>query len=457
MNTKIITTLFAGSAFFASSLFADDISTAITINTNADTSVTTTDLGATDIQTGGSYYLNHNRGNITYTFNLEDDFTVYSTANVTALKFDSRNAGAVLNANIKADIVKTGASGNTTLNFGQDDANGTLNVNLIGAQIRNDGGGELNFEIGRNAKTTLNIDSASLISATNINMSLRSVGSSAKINIDGGSIALTGYLHMSNIANSAYSGNGGMTTGVSVTNGGSLSVGSLIMQTTIGGADKAHVGTITVSGKNASGVYSSFTSSGAVTLGATSFGNSGDKGELVLHTGTSSQIAGVLTVNLTGSIRVVLDSDSIANHQTSANVLASLYDVTLYNGGDTTTFAGITKSIIIDGSLLAASGDDTSIALFYFGAAQGNVKLNGTGSDSRKVFGDLEAYLQEFIAFENNKNLQYWQDFDYGDLRFDNATQTIYLDLTAKPIPEPSTYAAIFGILALALAAYRRR
>lgn len=34
---------------------------------------------------------------------------------------------------------------------------------------------------------------------------------------------------------------------------------------------------------------------------------------------------------------------------------------------------------------------------------------------------------------------------------------TLYLYVTSSAIPEPSTYAAIFGALALAFAAYRRR
>jgi hypothetical protein len=45
-----------------------------------------------------------------------------------------------------------------------------------------------------------------------------------------------------------------------------------------------------------------------------------------------------------------------------------------------------------------------------------------------------------------------------GSFAFDTSTGgLVYTSLFTAPIPEPSTYAAIFGVLMLGFAAYRRR
>ena len=123
----------------------------------------------------------------------------------------------------------------------------------------------------------------------------------------------------------------------------------------------------------------------------------------------------------------------------------------LYKSDDT-----VSNPFVIDGSSLgrmeyASEGDIYEIALME---VSGSISLNGVEQD---ISGMSDEAIQDFVSslfsFENNTGSDYWEDFDASNVSYNGGT--FYISLTY--VPEPSTIAAIFGALALAFAAYRRR
>ncbi|MBO7521044.1 MAG: PEP-CTERM sorting domain-containing protein [Opitutales bacterium] len=69
------------------------------------------------------------------------------------------------------------------------------------------------------------------------------------------------------------------------------------------------------------------------------------------------------------------------------------------------------------------------------------------------------SYLDDFDA---ETPIEFGQEYAYGDnvtfvVSYDNANKIYSMALNVASVPEPATYAALFGAIALAFAAYRRR
>ena len=419
-----ISVLFASA--FATSVFAvvTDIDTVITHESDI-----TLNAGDTwNIIPGGQVILRAGwGGSPTYTINGN----ITNSSATEFLIINSRESGGSLTT-VNFNNSSVTSTANATLAWGKDGGN-SVAINLINTTIASTSG-TLNFEIGRNNNTLLNIDSTSSMSGNSLTMATRPGDFVRVININGGSINLTGNVDIAR--DGSIGGNGGSGE-INVLAGGSLTASSLNLNPYQGSATRASQATVLVQG-----VGSSLTVNSNLNLGLTAITNADDSGTLTLHTGTTTTVANEARINNYGTLKVVLDSSSLTNDDTS--VLFTTKDSFFYNNGTS-------DPIVIDGELLTTMGTDVTIALFKFTANEGNVKLN----DVRTVFGDLQSSLEDFITFDHNTGNQYWEDFGYGNLTF--ANNTIYLTLTA--IPEPSTYAAIFGALALALAfvLYRRK
>lgn len=382
-----------------------------------------------------------------------DTWNITSTGSVEVRNATLDILGGITNSNSGESIMVNAANGqtstvnlnggsistsvNTSLNLGKDWAGGVVNFNMTNGAEISQGSNAINIEIGRNAKTYLNVDSTSSITANQITLATRGGNTNywAEVNVNGGSISLSADFV------AAAERDGGTSAFLNISDGGTMTARDMKLQDSkIGSDTQPNVAVAVIKGAN-----SSLELSRHMVLGNTSTsGNANDRGELVIHTGSYVRVSAITTVNNTGLLRVKLDSSNLAS---SSPLLTAVQDTYLYNND------GAKKSIIIDGELLDSAGQDASIVLFKFESAQGNLKLNNV----RTIFSDLEAALVDFIGFENNTNLAFWEDFGYGDLVFDNSTFTISLNLTAKAIPEPAAFAAIFGALAMALASYRRR
>jgi hypothetical protein len=112
------------------------------------------------------------------------------------------------------------------------------------------------------------------------------------------------------------------------------------------------------------------------------------------------------------------------------------------------TFTGLDFSGLTGGMLDFAAGVqnfDGATTINFGGDLSGSINLTGTGT----------AYNVDLSALNGLSNATFTMAFSNFSV-----AENVVLDnfqFTATPVPEPSTYAAIFGVIALAFAAVRRR
>lgn len=186
--------------------------------------------------------------------------------------------------------------------------------------------------------------------------------------------------------------------------------------------------------------------------GALNSAYEGNVASLKIHTGSqflNTQAA--VQIFDSAQVTLVLDSKGIGYASDYAFSMFKTRDLQVYKSDDT-----VSSPFVIDGSALgrlenASEGDYYEFAIMEF---SGSVSLNGEVLDLTSM---SESELNDFIAtlftFENNTDLNSWEDFDSSNILFSG--NAFYIWLTY--VPEPSAFAALFGALALAFAAYRRR
>ncbi len=172
----------------------------------------------------------------------------------------------------------------------------------------------------------------------------------------------------------------------------------------------------------------------------------GNSADIYINSGAQISVDSAFNFYSTSSLNLNLDSSGIQNTGTAV----------MFKGNRGGFSSGV--EITIDGSLLGDSSDLTkdsaiTVDLLQFTIGQtiniaGENLIVNTANES-----SILAALKGIISIENNTDLDFWNNFSKDDLSFENGT----LSLALHFIPEPSTYAAILGALALALAAYRRR
>ncbi len=170
----------------------------------------------------------------------------------------------------------------------------------------------------------------------------------------------------------------------------------------------------------------------------------GNSAIVEIHTG--AQLAntnnGISSIKDSAQFTFVLDS---ANIDYASTAMFSTKNLAVYK-----TNATVSNPFVIDGANLGEvnSLSEGDIAEFVIMTISGDATLNNNILD----FSDIEL-IAGIFEFKNNTGLADWEDFGLENLSF--AGGNLVLSLTY--VPEPSTYAAIFGALALAFAAYRRR
>lgn len=170
----------------------------------------------------------------------------------------------------------------------------------------------------------------------------------------------------------------------------------------------------------------------------------GNSAIVEIHTGAqfANTNNGISSIKDSAQFTFVLDS---ANIDYASTAMFSTRNLAVYK-----TNATVSNPFVIDGANLGAVNglSEGDIAEFVIMTVSGDATLNGDILD----FSNIEL-IAGIFEFKNNTDLADWEDFGLENLSF--AGGNLVLSLTY--VPEPSTYAAIFGAIALAFAAYRRR
>lgn len=170
----------------------------------------------------------------------------------------------------------------------------------------------------------------------------------------------------------------------------------------------------------------------------------GNSAIVEIHTGAqfANTNSGISYIKDSAQFTFVLDS---ANIDYASTAMFSTRNLAVYK-----TNATVSNPFVIDGANLGAVNglSEGDIAEFVIMTVSGDATLN----DDILDFSNIES-IAGIFEFKNNTDLADWEDFGLENLSF--ADGNLVLSLTY--VPEPSTYAAIFGALALAFAAYRRR
>ena len=173
-------------------------------------------------------------------------------------------------------------------------------------------------------------------------------------------------------------------------------------------------------------------------------GYTGNSAIVEIHTGAqlANTNSGISSIKDSAQMTFVLDS---ANFDYASTAMFSTKNLAVYKTDGT-----VSNPFVIDGANLGAVNglSEGDIAEFVILTVSGDATLNDDIFD----FANVES-IAGIIEFKNNTNLEDWEDFGLDNLSFEDGN----LVLSLTYVPEPSTYAAIFGALALAFAAYRRR
>ncbi|MBO7520611.1 MAG: PEP-CTERM sorting domain-containing protein [Opitutales bacterium] len=171
---------------------------------------------------------------------------------------------------------------------------------------------------------------------------------------------------------------------------------------------------------------------------------SGNSADIFIHTGAQlwNSSTGATWLNDSAQMNFMLSADDLSGADTA---MFKTVKLAVYKSDDT-----VSSPFVIDGANLSYNSalSEGDVVDFTILTATSDTSYN----DGILDFTDVDT-LDEIFEFKNNISLADWEDFDSGNLSWDGAN----LILSLTYIPEPSTYAAIFGALALAFVAYRRR
>lgn len=168
------------------------------------------------------------------------------------------------------------------------------------------------------------------------------------------------------------------------------------------------------------------------------------------------------TAGATSAIMNISFEDSTYNTGHSVQYLSATNDGTLnmsFLGSNNDIYM---NTVEIREGVLSFKGDAGGFTLFNastFTLDKENVSLDIdfsdvilTGNETRFDILTSDNDISDYIGLTTNFTLK--NKTDFATLGYDNATSTLYVTYS---IPEPSTYAMIFGALALAFVTYRRR
>lgn len=392
--------------------------------------------------------------------------------------------GGVLNVNAKTEVRMSVADGSTS------------SIVVDGGQINLISDSDMSLNMGYasgDSTSKLILKNGALFQQTGKNLQLNAWGGNNTIEISGGAkwaVVTNFYLGRNSESVSTLNVDGGYITGasgdlasfshdlhagagadvttyVNITNGGianfrglNISQGHTNLNTTTVGEANA-VSYVTISGNgsqlaarnvNNSNYHNRWGVNKYDAEGGLNSAYAGNVASLKIHTGSQFlNTQGAVQIFDSAQVTLVLDSKGIEYSMDNGFSMFKTRDLQVYKSDDT-----VSSPFVIDGSALghmqyAMEGDYYEFAIMEF---SGSISLNGEVQDLLSMSeSELNDFIGTLFTFENNTDLNSWEDFDSSNIFFNG--NSFYIGLTY--VPEPSTFAAIFGALALAFAAYRRR
>ncbi len=365
------------------------------------------------------------------------DYAIHKTGNVTLDTGDktvtslSMTSGGQLHVTggtiTSSGVLTVGGWGTSGYN-----ANGTLNIGSGGEVTINSGGGSTFSSIGFSGGTSIaNITSGGTLTTNAIrigngNSSTGSLGVNT-----GGNFTFRGELGIGIGATGTVTVNGGTVTGASnqnVTVGGATGGvnGTGTLKIIAGSLSTAGTGTVRVGlASGTAGILDM--EGGTLTASALSFGASGGTGSLKMDASASIRVSGTISVN--SGTNWDLDVSSLTFGGASGIEAGSL------------TGSGATITVNL-----------TNFATDFMGTKYINLLTLGTAPDQS---------VKDSLVFSFLKDAPSLGDYiDVSQLNTGSFVwigNTLALEVTGVAVPEPSTCAAILGVLALVASALLRR
>ena len=368
--------------------------------------------------------------------------TMKFTGNGSEFKLGRGNAGSISQIVVDGGSVIAETTGNVNFVL-NDDSNGSAYFVMKNGATMTNAATNMNFEVGRHGYGELRLENGAKINATGgMNLGYRNKGAPniavGKLIIDNAEIA--GRNGISSAYGDLSLGAQIYATGdIEVLNGGKAFFWNVRAANADNAADSlGRSASISIRGLDSSLRFQS--------LRAGFDGAEGNSVSVLIGSGAQLQVNDYVTLNNTVGVTFALDSAGISVDGTPAMFVAKTVTI---SGG---------VGIAIDGAGLGwlyggveNQAIDLVVAQFSVGAT---VTLDGTahvvGADDAAFL----AALKDFIKLENNTgNIKGWNDFSLDDLSFEDGK----LILSTYYVPEPSAFAAFFGVLAAALAFGRRR
>ena len=363
------------------------------------------------------------------------DFTSGTSANLSTL-------------NIGSNQDASGAS------VGAGSAAGTLNI--TGGTVRSSANnvGAIKIATGDNATGTLNINGGTL-SGTGTRTGVQignGNGAEGFLNISSGSVSLTGGIAIGNANNSTTANN---VTGHLTISGGSLAT------STASSSGIFYVGYAGADDVSATGTYTQ--TGGTVSIDAANYANYLAVGYATNSSRTANGTASITGGTFSGNIRVgrqagsnglgggqliigpganISGKDQAWQVSGNGEIVFELGSTTDFNAVDLTastaahslSFTEAGAKITVDGSNLDYASGLGPITLFDF--------ISGKGPDATS----MSNVVFDYIGFDP----QFAPQLEW-------TATSLQLNLNLAAVPEPSTYALIFGAAALGVVLVRRR
>lgn len=344
----------------------------------------------------------------------------------------------------------------------------TSNLTLSNtAYFRDTGVETVNLGNATGSSATIDISgSATAIFDKQLNIGSNGAGGKGVVNLSGGNLVLGGITFIAayqkdgelNVSGGTISSDGKTARASNITVG--YTSGKGVMNLT-GGATYVNVLSVGngVNGSSQGGIVSELKVSGASTILDVTSLNVGMSSALTQATGST---ASVILSNLsdikinnasfsdTGRLTINVGVNGKDERPASIQISGNLnYTAPVLDYGFVFDFVDMDKQI--EG---LANGDVLNVSLM---SIDGNFSISGSSFD--KANGNISNFLQLNTVLANESGMKFWEDVDFENFVWDNDSNTLSVLMTyaGGTIPEPSTYAMIFGALALAFVAYRKR
>lgn len=431
---------------------------------------------ASTFELAGIMYLGGNTSGSTSTVTIEDGGKLVSGSTADVINIGNYNDNvATVYVNKGGIIESSGTKGvNITLGTGE---NSTSKLIMDGGEIIKTSKGDKTITVGNNtsesATSLLQMKNNSKISQTENNWQINvkngtmevlsgsdiyingnfTVGNTtskaSKLVIDGSGTEIRGSGGGNSCAGSLYLANSANNKGETIVSGGASALFRNIQI-----ADKANSqGSLVIKGLGSSVTVSNLSYDTHIGVNMSDAANyAGSSAKLEIWTGANFRsVSGTgngLKINDSAQVSFVMDSSTLLDASNSGEAMLDYFRIDAYKS------EGASNPFVIDGSQLKATQEESNYEVILMHVGEG-LYLNDTLLDFDSMSSEeIFSFVEGNFDFQNCTNIYGWEDISAENVYYD--LNRFVLQLTSYAVPEPSTYALIFGALALALAARRR-